>query len=104
MEMNFGRWTKLPEGDDRFGRNLPSAHEKWNLQPPDGESQAMVFARVGEFLETVKRDSVIVCHARVVTMIRSHVLGLSPEQTMHYEPPNAGFLRLANGEETLLGA
>ncbi|HEY1709094.1 MAG TPA: histidine phosphatase family protein [Rhizomicrobium sp.] len=103
MEMDFGRWTKLPEGDDRFGRDLPTAHERWNLQPPEGESQAMVFARAGQFLETVTQDSVIVCHARVVTMIRSHLLGLSPEETMRYEPPNAGFLRFAGGAETTFG-
>jgi broad specificity phosphatase PhoE len=101
QEMDFGDWTKQPEGTDRLTRDGPSAHELWTLVCPRGESQAMVHDRVGRFLESLKGDSVIVCHARVVSMIRAHVLGLSPADTMRYEPSNAGVLRLAHGTEAL---
>jgi broad specificity phosphatase PhoE len=103
QEMDFGDWTKLPEGADRYAAGAPSAHERWNLVCPRGESEAMLFARVGQFLESLTRDSVIVCHARVIAMIRSHALGLSPEQTMRYDPPNAGLLRLSMGTEAQFG-
>jgi broad specificity phosphatase PhoE len=104
MEMDFGTWTKRPEGDDRIAPDLPTAHEQWDLQPPGGESQAMVHARVGNFLESISRDSVIVCHARVLCMIRSHVLSLTPEETLRFEPPNAGFMRLSGLNEDWFGA
>jgi broad specificity phosphatase PhoE len=103
MEMNFGDWTKWREGDDRKGPGLPTAHEQWDLRPPGGESQHMVHTRVGRFLDTVTGDSVIVCHARVVCMLRSYLLDLSPEQTMRCKPHNAGLLRLSRGSETWIG-
>jgi broad specificity phosphatase PhoE len=104
QEMDFGDWTKLPEGDDRLVKGGPTAHEQWNLVCPNGESEAMVHARVGRFLDSLKQDSVIVAHARVIAMLRSHVLGLSPEDTMAYEPSNAGVLRLAQGTEAFFSA
>ncbi len=99
MEMSFGDWTKQPEGSDRYAPGQPSAHEQWDLQPPGGESQAMVFARVGAFLASASQDSVIVCHARVLCMIRGHVLGLAPDQIMRFEPPNAGLVLFVDGRE-----
>ena len=104
QEMDFGDWTKLHEGDDRLVKGGPTAHEQWTLQCPNGESEAMVHARVGRFLESLTRDSVIVAHARVVAMLRSHMLGLSPAETMSYEPSNAGVLRLAQGTEAFFSA
>ncbi|HEV2651340.1 MAG TPA: histidine phosphatase family protein [Rhizomicrobium sp.] len=101
QEMDFGDWTKKPEGTDRFTGDGPSAHELWTLVCPRGESQEMVYDRVGSFLESLKGDSVIVCHARVVSMIRAHALGLSQADTMRYEPSNAGVLRLVHGTEAL---
>ena len=45
MEMAFGAWTGRREGDDRMAPGEPSAHQQWDLCPPGGESQAMVYAR-----------------------------------------------------------
>jgi probable phosphoglycerate mutase len=104
MEMDFGTWTKRLEGDDRIAPDSPTAHEQWDLQPPGGESQAMVYARAGHFLGSISCNSVIVCHARVLCMIRSHVLNLTPEETMRFEPPNAGFMRLSGLNEDWFGA
>ena len=103
MEMSFGDWTKWREGDDRYAADQPSAHEKWDLQPPGGESQAMLHERVGHFVQSLTQCSVVVCHARVVCMVRSHVLGLSPEQTMLFQPKNGGLLCLSSLGETWLG-
>jgi broad specificity phosphatase PhoE len=102
MEMDFGAWTRRLEGEDRFEPAGPTAHCNWTLQPPGGESQAMVHARVGEFLKSIAGDTVLVCHARIVCMLRSHILGLSPQETMAFEPPNEGLLILTkDGEQWL---
>lgn len=75
----------------------------WDYVRPDGESLAMIHARVGGFLKQIKRDSVIVTHMMPVAMIRAHYLGLSPEQTMGYHMGNAGLMRLSKGTEALFG-
>ncbi len=73
--------------------------DPWNAFRPGGESQAMVHARVGRFLQTLKRDAVIVTHGVPVVMIRAHYLGLTPEETLRYHHPKAGMLRLSMGTE-----
>ena len=103
MEMRFGAWTGRREGDDRYAPGEPSAHQDWSLQPPGGESLAMVHARVGSFLATLTADCVIVAHARVVQMIHAHYLALSPDAVIRYDPPNAGILRLSAGRSELFG-
>jgi probable phosphoglycerate mutase len=101
MEMNCGdqiwlRWQDIPDADHAAYRADP-----WNCARPGGESQAQVFARVGNFLATLKRDSVIVTHQIPSRLIRAHYLGLSPDEAVRYEQPHAGILRLSNGGETL---
>ena len=65
-----------------------------------GESQAMVHARIGRFLASIKHHAVIVTHGVTARMIRGHYLGHSPDQMLEYEMPNAGLLRLSAGTET----
>ncbi|MEI9993073.1 MAG: histidine phosphatase family protein [Rhizomicrobium sp.] len=103
MEMHAGDhiWTLrsalTPEDDRRFGA------DPWNYRRERGESQAMVHERVGRFLAGLTRDSVIVSHAVPVRMLRAHYLGLSPEDAVRYEHPNAGLLRLSHGAEAYFG-
>jgi probable phosphoglycerate mutase len=77
--------------------------DPWNYIRPDGESQAMVHARVGKFLATLKRNSVLVAHALTVNMIRAHYLTLTPAQIVGHELPHAKLIRLSEGIETLFG-
>ena len=77
--------------------------DPWSYVRPDGESQAMVYARVGRFLHTLTRNSVIVAHALTASMVRAHYLGLTPQKTLGYHIPNAGILRLSAGAETQVG-
>ncbi len=107
--LNYRGDRRLMEGDlgDHTGLTASEmlSHpeflaDRWNYVRPDGESQAMVHARVGRFLQALARDSVIVAHALTVSMIRAHYLGLSPEQMMGYHMPNAGIMRLSGGSET----
>jgi broad specificity phosphatase PhoE len=103
MEMDFGEWTKWREGDDKFHPDGPTAHQDWHLCPPGGESQSMVYERVGSFLRTLAQDTVLVCHARIVCMIEGYISRLSPEETMRLKPPNAGMLILTDRKGVWLG-
>lgn len=103
MEQNIGDhiWAKhsaiTPDDGREYNR------DPWNYRRERGESQAMVYERVGRFLADIKRDSVIVSHGIAVRMVRAHYLGLSPEETVRYEHPNAGMLRLSAGTEAYFG-
>lgn len=103
MEMHCGdqiwlRWRDISDEEHKSYRADP-----WNHTRPGGENQAMVFARVGEFLATLQRDAVIVTHQVPARLIRAHYLGLTSEEAVRYEQPHAGIMRLASGTETYFG-
>jgi broad specificity phosphatase PhoE len=101
MEGDLGDHARISTSD--FLRHPDHLADPWNYVRPNGESQAMIYERVGRFLRTVVRDSVIVTHALPVVMIRAHYLGLSPQQAMGYDMGNAGVLRLSAGTEARFG-
>jgi len=103
MEMHCGdqiwlSWSEIADEEHARYRADP-----WNHLRPGGESQAMVFKRVGELLATLRCDAVIVTHQVPARLIRGHYLGLTPDEMVGYEQPNAGILRLAGGTETMFG-
>lgn len=67
-ELAFGHWEGLtwPEVKLRDPA-LATARErdKWNVQPPEGESYVMLSARLKPFLDTLKGPSIIVSHGGV---------------------------------------
>jgi probable phosphoglycerate mutase len=104
MEIDFGDDTgkTIREIAERKMGGFGEAN--WDYVRPHGESVAMAQARVGRFLDTLTRDSVLVTHAGIIRLIRGYVLGLSRAETLEYHPPNAGFLRLSGGTEAAFGA
>jgi broad specificity phosphatase PhoE len=78
--------------------------DPWNYVRPNGESHARFYRRIGDFMATLTRDSVLVCHAGSVRMIRAHYLNLSFTETMNYEPPHTGFMQLSMGAEQRIAA
>jgi broad specificity phosphatase PhoE len=102
MEIDFGDDTgkthaEIDAGLGRFGA------QNWDYVRPNGESLAMVHARVVAFLGTLTRDAALVTHAGPLRLIRAHLLGLSHEAALAYHPPNAGIMRLSVGAETYFG-
>ncbi|MEI9885076.1 MAG: histidine phosphatase family protein [Rhizomicrobium sp.] len=102
LEGNLGDHARMPIA--AFFQHEGYRSDPWNYVRPNGESMAQIHERVGRFLATLTRDSVIVSHALPCTAIRAHYLGLSPEETIGYHMGNAGMLRLSMGTETLFGA
>jgi probable phosphoglycerate mutase len=103
MEMHCGdqiwlRWSDIPAEDHARYRDNP-----WSLARPGGENQAMVYERVGKFLDTLSRDAVIVTHQIPARLIRAHCLGLTPADAVRYEQPHAGIMRLSAGTEAYFG-
>ena len=103
MEMHcgdhtFAKWREIPLDQHNAYKSDP-----WNHQRPGGESQAMVYARVGDFLDGLTRDTVIVTHQIPARLIRAHYLGLAPEEAVKYLQTHGGIARYAGGGETFFG-
>jgi broad specificity phosphatase PhoE len=105
MELDAGEntWRRWADIHAELQQDPSWQHDRWNHRHPGGESLRMLYDRVGEFLRTLTRDSVIVAHAGTIRMIRAHMLDLSTEAAMEFMTSNAGILRLSAGSETFFG-
>jgi len=106
MELDVGdnTWRKWSDIHRELRENPEWVKDRWNHHHPGGESLAMLFVRVGEFLRTLSRESVLVGHAGSIRMIRAHMLALSHDAaTTEYQSSNAGILRLSRGSEVFFG-
>ena len=67
-EMSFGRWEGLTyeevKARDRAGL-ATRERDKWNFSPPDGESYAMLCARVGDWHAELAGDAIVAAHGGV---------------------------------------
>jgi broad specificity phosphatase PhoE len=74
-EMSFGRWEGLTYQEiTALDRAVLANRErdKWNFQPPDGESYAQLFSRVRNWHAGVTGDAVVAAHggvARALTVV-----------------------------------
>ncbi|MBI3674988.1 MAG: histidine phosphatase family protein [Proteobacteria bacterium] len=106
MEADMGDWSGAVYDDLKVidkARWDARENDRWNWVMPNGESYAQLHERVGAFLQTLRRDSVIVCHQGSARAIRSHYLRLSVEHTVRYTQPNAGIMKLSEGVESYWG-
>ena len=105
LEINFGRW----EGKtwDEIKRDDATEHDArkadgYNYAAPDGESYAMVMARVESWLADVTRPTVVVAHGGIMRCLRGHVLGLAPEAMLHLTVPQDKVMLIEGGAVRLL--
>jgi len=106
MELDVGdnTWRKWSEIHAELREDPAWRNDRWGHRHPHGESLAMLYDRVGHFLGTLTRDSVLVAHAGTIRMIRAHMLALPHnEATIEYQSSNAGILRLSRGGEAFFG-
>lgn len=77
-EITFGAWegfTLEELADEEQDLILQRRADKWGFVPPDGESYEMLAERIGRWLKTVKRPSVVVSHGGVFRVLRGHLEG-----------------------------
>lgn len=100
MELHTGdhiglKWEDIPDEHHTQFRADP-----WNASRPGGESRADLYRRVGQFLQSLTRDAVLVTHGATSAAIRANYLGLSPEEALRHVQPNAGILQLSQRLES----
>lgn len=76
------------------GRELA---DRWHVQHPRGESYAMLHARVCDWLESVKRDTVVTAHGGVMRCLRRYVEGLDAEAALQMPVPQDKVLVIRAG-------
>jgi probable phosphoglycerate mutase len=98
-EISFGEWEGLTYADVLArDQSVVSAREtgKWAFTPPGGESYAQLARRVGAWLDTVERDTVVSAHGGTGRALVA-VLGIAaPEEAAHH-PIDQGVVYLFAG-------
>jgi broad specificity phosphatase PhoE len=87
VEIAFGDWEGLTyaevlarDKDVVFRRESG----KWGFLPPGGESYVQVAARVGDWYDTVERDTVVAAHGGTARALIAHLKVAPPEDATHY--------------------
>jgi probable phosphoglycerate mutase len=99
-ELSYGAWEGMLESDlPRLDPEGFAAREqnRFRWRPAEGESYADLFARTGDWLKTVERDTLVASHGGVSRCLRAHVLGFDPELIPTLESPQDRVLVLAAG-------
>lgn len=80
-ELTFGAWEGLtwPELRQRDPRGAAArSADKWNYAPPQGESYAMLLARLEPWLAEQDRDTIVVSHGGVARALLVLIGGDTP--------------------------
>lgn len=100
-EVHRGEWQGhiLAElMNERPDVRLAYADGRWNVRPPGGESLAMLSARVLEWLDEVRQDTVVVAHGGPMRCIRGALTALEPEEIATLTAPQDQVLRIDGTE------
>ena len=104
-EIRLGVWEgcTADEIEAQYPEELAQRQkDHWNHRPPNGESYAMLDARVGAWFDTVGRDRplVVVAHGGVGRVMRGRYAGLPSHETLKLEQPQDAFHLLTGGQVT----
>ena len=80
MELSFGRWEGLTWSEvkamDPWAAKAREG-DKWDFQPPGGESYAMLAERVRPWLDQLADDSFVVAHGGIARVLMVMIGGIS---------------------------
>ncbi len=92
IEISFGQWEgfTIPELRQRDPEGVNAReHDKWHFQPPGGESYEKMSARVRDWYQGLRADTVVVAHGGTARGLIAH-LGI-------VKPAAAPLLDIAQG-------
>lgn len=102
-EVSFGDYEGYTYEDIRAVD--PAAHaairaDKWHYLPPAGESYVMLQARVGDWLDRVGGETIVVSHGGVYRVLKALMLGVEDPSLAEIFVPQDRISVWRNGEET----
>jgi broad specificity phosphatase PhoE len=86
-EIAFGEWEGLTYSDVLVrDKDIVAKREsdKWDFQPPGGESYAQVTVRIRKWYETVEKDTVVAAHGGTARALIAHLALAPPQDATHY--------------------
>ena len=103
-EMGYGKWEGMmwPRHAERTPEITWWLHDPWLRATPDGESYAMLWARMVAWLQEIPGDTVVVAHGGVMRVLRGHWLGLPSNEAVKLDVPHDKVLVLQPGKEEWL--
>ena len=89
-EIAFGQWET--HTFDELRADFPALVEqreenKWEFQPPLGESYARLLNRILSWLPYVKEDSIVVCHGGILRVLEHHFNNTPTDEVVHLTIP-----------------
>jgi probable phosphoglycerate mutase len=100
MEIAYGVWESLTydEIETRYPDEWAERErDRWGFVVPGGESYEMVAARVGNFLDEARGNTIVVSHGGTGRVLRGLYARLAPDQIKTLEQPQDALHRLAQG-------
>lgn len=102
-EISWGDWEGMtrPEIEAKWPGIYDRRREnRWEFQPPNGESYARLTARVGNWLSAVSEDEklIVITHGASGRAIRGLYGKMPPEVAVRLEEPQDAFFRMSHGE------
>lgn len=107
VEVCYGDWEGRTvddlEANDADQMAL-RADNKWDYQPPGehAESYEIMTWRIGSWLKTVDRDTVVTCHGGVIRSLFFLVNGLTGDEAAMIETPQDVFFKIEDGVMALV--
>ncbi len=104
-EIKFGHWEGRRWDDlKRTERDAIKARkaDRFNFVAPDGESYAMLNARVLDWLDGVARPTVVVSHGGIMRCLQGLALGTEPAKITQLPTPQDRIMLLEPGEVSWL--
>jgi probable phosphoglycerate mutase len=104
-EINLGVWDQLT--DDEARAQSPTLFEqrgndKWHVRVPGGENYAEVAARITDWLQELKTDTVAVSHGATTRILRGLLAGLDWREMSALDEPQGVVFRVRGGQVDLL--
>ncbi len=76
--------------------------DRWNFQPPNGESLKMTLERIRPVIEELSQPTFMVAHGAVGRTVRKLMIELSIEEAGWFEFPQDQVFRFIDGKEELI--
>jgi probable phosphoglycerate mutase len=99
-EITFGiwegfTWAELRQKDPLIG--VTREKQKWDYQPPQGESYAMLAERVKPWLESLSEETVVVSHGGVARILMALIAAIPPDEAPRHDIHQGRVLEFADG-------
>ena len=105
MEISYGQWEGFTGEELSIGSpGIVAEREanKWEFEPPGGESYMRLSERVGGWLVTLGRPTLAVAHGGVGRVLRARLLGVDPFEAVSRLFPQDKAFHWLDGTEAVI--